>query len=264
MSTYAMTWAMKQETGCIQSKCLLLVLADRHESDRQEFASIAYLAKLCETSRSTLKRQLKNLVDRGLIRIENRTRNGEKLTSIYHLNMQVQREPTQVQSDPYSPSSVSPPSLKNKTHDQNRPSLSLVEREEQVSSFDDWWKLYPRKVGKQKCQRFWASKKLDAIADQMIEKLQEQVEYQYSNSEPRFIPHPYTYLNQGRWEDEVERPQQTKAKSPDCWEEDGEWFALDPRTLEKVRVPDPYAIEGNVIESTASVVNSTARRITND
>ncbi len=74
-----------------------------------------------------------------------------------------------------------------------------------MSRFSEWWQKYPRKVGKAKCLRFWKSHKLDKKADELIEKLDQQLAWQYCHTERRFIPHPYTYLNQERWEDEVEQ-----------------------------------------------------------
>lgn len=69
------------------------------------------------------------------------------------------------------------------------------------TDFDTFWETYPRRVGKAKAKATFL--KLDKeLLPQIMEKLEE-----YSQSEqwqnPKYIPHPTTWLNQGRWEDEV-------------------------------------------------------------
>lgn len=81
--------------------------------------------------------------------------------------------------------------------------------------FEDWWAIYPRKVGKGAARKAWKRLKCDLFAAEMIEKLQVQVDLQYAHTEKQFIPHPTTYLNQERWEDEVEdrRPSKQEVSS---------------------------------------------------
>lgn len=54
-------------------------------------------------------------------------------------------------------------------------------------------------------RRKWKAMNLDSIGAQLVTKLTEQVgSCAAFNTEKRFIPHPATYLNQGRWEDEIQ------------------------------------------------------------
>ena len=70
--------------------------------------------------------------------------------------------------------------------------------------FEQWWKLYPRKTGKAKCKmKFLKVCTSEEMFNAMLEKLKEQIDVVYSKREMKFIPLPETYLNQGRWEDEV-------------------------------------------------------------
>jgi hypothetical protein len=67
--------------------------------------------------------------------------------------------------------------------------------------FDQFWKAYPRKVGKQTCKLIWD--KLDPnkkLLGQMIATLQWQRETR--DWIDGYIPHPSTWLNGHRWEDE--------------------------------------------------------------
>lgn len=68
--------------------------------------------------------------------------------------------------------------------------------------FDAFWSVYPRKVGKHKAQQ--AFEKLN-VDDALMDTILKAVEMQKKTwSDPQFIPHPTTWLNQHRWEDEVE------------------------------------------------------------
>ena len=70
--------------------------------------------------------------------------------------------------------------------------------------FDLFWHMYPRKVGKKLCQRIWATKinreDVDAIYTG-LRKLRES--QQWKKEGGKYIPHPSTFLNQERWNDEV-------------------------------------------------------------
>ena len=67
-------------------------------------------------------------------------------------------------------------------------------------SFEAFYSLYPKKVAKQEAEKAW--KKLNP--NQFIcEQIQQHLDHAYKNTEKKFIPNPSTYLNQGRWADEV-------------------------------------------------------------
>ena len=70
--------------------------------------------------------------------------------------------------------------------------------------FDEFWAVYPKKVGKQAALKTWS--KLDPDAE-LTKTIVAAVEYQRSTAQwqsenGRYIPNPATWLNQGRWEDE--------------------------------------------------------------
>lgn len=69
------------------------------------------------------------------------------------------------------------------------------------TSFDVFWTAYPRKVGKDAAKKAWTQKKpplqtvLDALAWQSVSDA-------WTKDGGSYIPHPATYLRQGRWQDE--------------------------------------------------------------
>ena len=66
------------------------------------------------------------------------------------------------------------------------------------SSFEDFWKKYPKKVKKQKAWKIWVSLKADRLLPNILEDLDKR-----KWNGDKYTPHPSTYLNDRRWEDEI-------------------------------------------------------------
>jgi hypothetical protein len=85
----------------------------------------------------------------------------------------------------------------------------LKRREPNGSSdlFDRFWGAYPRKVGKDAARRAFQKRQPDeALVTAMLAALDQQRQsQQWVREGGRFIPHPSTWLNQGRWQDEVSK-----------------------------------------------------------
>ena len=65
-----------------------------------------------------------------------------------------------------------------------------------------FWQAYPKKVGKADARKAFAKVKIDVhILIQAVEKQKKSEQWTKENG--RFIPNPSTWLNQGRWEDEL-------------------------------------------------------------
>lgn len=82
------------------------------------------------------------------------------------------------------------------------------------SDFEQFWESYPKKKGKKAAVKAWKQAKdrpsLDVIL-QAIDKQKQSDDWLKENGQ--FIPHPTTWLNQGRWADEVQ------AKRPSLMQE---------------------------------------------
>lgn len=73
-------------------------------------------------------------------------------------------------------------------------------------AFEKFWKAYPRKVGKAAAEKSWGKINPEqALIDNILASIEaHQRTEQWLDS--KFIPHPATFLNQRRWEDEI-KPQ---------------------------------------------------------
>lgn len=71
--------------------------------------------------------------------------------------------------------------------------------------FDAFWTAYPRKTGKDAARKAFERRKVtDALLASMLEAIAEQSRSkQWQDDGGRYIPHPATWLNQGRWQDEA-------------------------------------------------------------
>lgn len=67
--------------------------------------------------------------------------------------------------------------------------------------FVEFWDTYPRKVAKGPAQKAWAKAVKDTEPDLIITALAAQAPL-LGNRETRFIPHPASWLNARRWEDD--------------------------------------------------------------
>lgn len=71
-------------------------------------------------------------------------------------------------------------------------------------SFTIFWQHYPRKVSKTAAEKAWAKIKLTpALFETIIRALEAQKQYTWANKDPTYVPHPATWLNGKRWNDEV-------------------------------------------------------------
>jgi hypothetical protein len=74
-----------------------------------------------------------------------------------------------------------------------------------ASLFDKFWQAYPKKVGKDDARKAFDKRKPDdGLLAAMLSTLAVQVNtQQWTKDNGQFVPNPSTWLNQGRWQDEV-------------------------------------------------------------
>lgn len=127
-------------------------------------------------ARNTLKSRLQVLEEKGLLKvIEGETVEKRKHTRYVQLNI-------------------------------GRKSASEQRLANQKMMFQHFWLQYPRKMARATALAAWL--KLDPTEDLAIRIQQDVGErqfYLWSRNDPKFIPYASTYLNQRRWEDELDK-----------------------------------------------------------
>lgn len=71
--------------------------------------------------------------------------------------------------------------------------------------FDSFWISYPRKIGKEAAKKAFTKALTKTEAGKIMDGV-EQLRIQVAGKDQQFTPHPATWLNAGRWDDEADRP----------------------------------------------------------
>lgn len=77
-----------------------------------------------------------------------------------------------------------------------------------TASFDGFWSAYPRKLNKPGALKSWHAQAGDKIANVILADVQRRLA-DWAKDGGAYIPHPTTYLNQRRWEEQVTLAQPT-------------------------------------------------------
>jgi hypothetical protein len=83
--------------------------------------------------------------------------------------------------------------------------------------FAEFWNHYPRRIGKLAAQRAYVTARKRATPDAILAGVM--LYKQSMPQEERFRPHPATWLNQGRWMDELPGDRQFQKEQRDWFEE---------------------------------------------
>lgn len=200
MSHHATAWAWGIRGLKPATKIVLLHLADRHNPDFGCFPSIARLARDCEMSERSVHTHLAELEASGLITRSARHRhNGQQSSNEYTLNMGLQNlHPHPAKSAPLPLQNLQ---TNNLVRD-NQVSLTLID---QADDFEAIWSLYPRKVGKGAARKAYAAAIKRSPQERILAALRAYCAAQ-AGRDQKFIPHLSTWLNQERWDDDIEAP----------------------------------------------------------
>ena len=94
------------------------------------------------------------------------------------------------------------------------PSKNRILSNVQLERFNQFWFEYPKKKAKLAAMRVWVRLKPDEeLFDEIMWGLRRaRASMEWKREGGRFIPHPATFLNQGRWEDEYMPSEQQPTK----------------------------------------------------
>lgn len=251
MSHYMTALAMKQRGLKPAAKIVLYWLADHYnETTGACFPSVSTIAHEGEMSAATVHRHLADLEDAGLIERITRQRPDGGLSSngyILHLQPISQNERgvlakceggtrkmregpvAKCESNLVSINLVNEPGRDAPARDgAEEPTLALTppppskqkpskaRKAQGDQGFAEWWARYPRKIGKGAARTAWARAIKKADTETISRALRRQAAvWVAEGTEDRFIPHPATWLNQERWDDEGKEVGVTPADLPD-------------------------------------------------
>ena len=121
----------------------------------------------------------------------------------------------------------------------SRPFQSKTVKKKADERFDEFYSIYPKKVDGKGARKRWMTRGLDKIADILIADVKNRTENdaQWLSG---YIPNPATYLNNDRWEDDIQTAVQPVIKAnpadyiiPQDWKENGFKVGIQPYENEK-------------------------------
>lgn len=206
-------------------QCLFIKILCAMKSSTERFSlspsywDAKYWAKRCEVSISEAESWITDLVKRGLIE-----KDGERLA--IHKWREYQPDPTAAErqeakrerdksetdshashSDTRDVTDVTLTGQDRTIPNQTKPNRKKRRVVVYSDDFIKFWKAYPRKNGKIKAWDNWESAMLSKVLppiDVILKAISEQrTSRQWSRDDGQFIPHPSTWLHQGRWDDEA-------------------------------------------------------------
>lgn len=134
------------------------------------------------------------------------------------------RNASVTQSDSYS---VSDSDSDVRTDQPVALAVRLADRPAAAGGFDAFWHVYPRKTGKQAALQVWNRLRPDAsLQARILAAVQEQTRSdQWLKDGGQFIPHPQTWLRQGRWDDEPVQVQTMSEQTTKTLTAGARWLA---------------------------------------
>lgn len=178
-------------------------------SHGRTFASGKTMAKEVGCSRASIFKAIKYWIDNGGqygITIRTDPKLGE--TTVYEVDIDRMEEPVQLIDTPVQ--QVDRTCLTNGHKEE--PINKNPEEEPMDAEFERFWQAYPRKIGKTAAKRhFYSALKRNQteilwpeLIRTILDALREQCKQeQWKKDNGKYIPHPSTWLNGERWNDEL-------------------------------------------------------------
>ena len=187
--------------------------------DGWEFSISGLCTMLQHDGRDAITKSLQRIEGAGYLRRE-RTRgaDGRVSTVVWEVSdlpispgpdFPEQVFPDTVFPDTVFPDVENPPQIKNRPNKEptNKESTDKEQnntaRVSRSDDFERFWTAYPRKVGKAAAEKAFG--KVQAPIETLLAAIEKQKHSaQWNKESGQYIPNPSTWLNQGRWEDELE------------------------------------------------------------
>jgi hypothetical protein len=183
-------------------KLVLLAIADFADDQGQAWPSIPTLARKSSLSKDTVRRKIRKLSSEGILAMSPRKDKTGRDTS-YNFRLF-----PNIYSDTPQGSTMQGGGLHHAKREGSTVQPSFmnhhIEPSKNVCSFDNFWTAYPRKTGKAQALKIW--QRLNPSPGTLAEILTaldwQRIQPDWQKDGGRFIPHPSTWLNGRRWEDE--------------------------------------------------------------
>lgn len=182
-----------------------------HSEENEYTGSLQYLCEFTGASRSTVIRSLTELQERGFISKREIYENGVKFNRYKSsVDMCVHFDTPRVKMTLPQCQNETTPRVKMTPHnidDNKEDKIDITRSASAPLDFERFWKAYPLKKAKTAAIKAWKKINPDKqLAEIIIAAVEKQKRWEdWIRDNGQYIPHPSTWLNQGRWEDEERR-----------------------------------------------------------
>jgi DNA-binding transcriptional MocR family regulator len=194
-----MAWAVKQKTGNSGQKLVLLMLANfTNYETGQCNPSHNRLADQCCMSVASIKRHIDDLENAGLLKKVHTFKDNIQKSNQYILAL----PGSSIWTTPQLTMSPTPAQFELQKQEVKQEKNNILSISNHL--FEVFWKSYPRKTNKSFAKRVFDKLKVnDELLKKMLYAIEAQKRSIWKDKDPQYIPHPSTWLNGERWEDEV-------------------------------------------------------------
>lgn len=210
----------------INEKVMLVELNSLQDPERGCYASNAHFAKFFGLSNSRISELINSLARKGFVTVE-LIRKGKQVVERRVRVVELFGKSNTPSEKALTPlrKTEEPPSENTKGSNTsiNNTKSSKPMAEKSAEAFARFWSVYPNKKAKGVAEKAWAKIKPDhALAELIVTAVMaHRLSEDWKKDGGQFIPHPATWLNGKRWEDEVTpATDQPKAKGsgPDFYD----------------------------------------------
>ena len=181
--------------------CLMLSLPDDWDF------SIEGLMKLKKDNRSAIRTALFELEEEGYLHRErDRNEKGILTNTIYDIYEVPMLENQTLDEPKFEKPTLEKPTLENRTqlNTNNIKDLNKSNKEIYKERFEVFYKAYPKHLKKAEVEKWFLKNKPDETLFKTIMTQLEKFKQTKEWSNTQYIPYPSTWLNQKRWEDQIE------------------------------------------------------------
>lgn len=184
------------------ARFVLLALADYAGEDGACWPSMETIAAKCCMTPRGVRQIVRTLEKEGWLTIQ--PGGGRNNTNLYLIHENPERQTLNGEINPerhaglngINPERGSPEPLREELREERAPLYIPPD-------FDAFWEIYPRCIAKGAARRAWAGAVKKARPDDIMAAASEFAE-KVMGKDPKYIPHPATWLNGERWEDKPE------------------------------------------------------------
>ncbi|MGH3433096.1 MAG: helix-turn-helix domain-containing protein [Thermocrispum sp.] len=219
MSIKVMNWVWEHSQAAGTELLMLLAIADHADDDgRNAWPSRARLAAKTRLDERTVRRVIKRLEKAGLLRIvrgHGRT-NSNRYTVVTDAATESEKGAERPEAERHAGNSPcgAVPSEKGAFDPEKgvtappEPSITIQEPSKRdiapspTDDFDAFWASYPRRKARQAARTAWDRALKAGAEPSALVAAAQRYAAQRAGEDPKYTPHPATWLNQGRWQDE--------------------------------------------------------------